>query len=79
VYGFRGLDGSRFAPFEPYHSTLNGLTEVSSVGSSFVMMGYVALRTRINNNGALPGFWEDARARQFRVFVDPTLRVVHPA
>jgi hypothetical protein len=81
VYSFRGLDGSRFAPFAPYHQTLlpEYMTEVSSVGSAFLMKGYVAQHVRIKNDGALPGFWEEARRLGYHVYVDPMERVEHPA
>lgn len=80
VYAFRGLDGSRFAPFAPYHADLkiDELTEVSSVGSCFVMKGTLLRDTRIINDGALIGFWEAALRNGHRVFVDSTERVEHP-
>jgi hypothetical protein len=81
VYSFRGLDGSRFSPFKPYHQTMSmtELTEVSSVGSAFIMEGWILKDTRITNHGALPGFWEEARRNGHHVYVDPTEKVVHPA
>lgn len=78
TWGFRGLDGERFAPFAPYHSSLNGLTEVSSVGSCLVMRGEAARACRIKNDYCLVGWCEDARAQGFKIAVDPTLRVEHP-
>lgn len=81
VWGHRGLDGSRFSPFPPYHATLRhdgALTEVSSVGSCLAMRGEVARRCRMNG-GCLVGFCADARAKGYRVWVDAQLRVDHPA
>lgn len=79
VWGFRGLDGSRFGPFSPYHHTLNGsLTEVSSVGSCLAMRGAVARACRIRNNYCLVGWCEDARNQGFRIGVHPGFRVFHP-
>lgn len=79
VWGFR-KNGSRFAPFAPYHSELDhtGLTEVDSVGSCLVMRGDVARACRIRNNYCLVGWCEDARAHDFRVAVHPGFRVKHP-
>jgi hypothetical protein len=79
VWGFRGLDGSRFAPFAPYHSSMkpSGLTEVSSVGSCLVMRGDVARRCRIIDDECLVGFCRDARNKGYRVWVDAESRVRH--
>jgi hypothetical protein len=85
VWGFRGTDGERFAPFPPYHSSLKGLVdeecvvEVSSVGSCMVMAGVVARTVRCENGNALVGWCEAARAGGYRIGVAPHLRVDHPA
>jgi hypothetical protein len=81
IWGYRGLDGTRFQPFPPYHPSLKekGLTEVSSVGSCFVMEAWVLRDTRIKNDNALVGFWEAARANGYRIFVDAGEKVEHPA
>lgn len=85
VWGFRGRDGERFAPFPPYHSCLKGLVdeecivEVSSVGSCMVMTGEVARTVRCENGGALVGWCEAARAAGHRIGVAPHIRVDHPA
>lgn len=80
VFAFRGKDGERFAPFPPYHSSMNGkAVEVSSVGSCFIMEAWMLHDTRIADGGALPGFWKAARAHNYRVFVDPAEKVWHPA
>lgn len=81
VYGYRGLDGNRFAPFPPYHSSLNSivLTEVSNVGSCLVMRGEVARKVRIVNGDALVGWCEQARKQGYTISVDPSLSIRHPA
>lgn len=81
VFCFRGLDGQRFAPFAPYHSSLSigsGLTEVSSVGSAFAASGEVARNCRMGQDGVLLGFFQDARERGYNVFVAQYLKVRHP-
>ena len=80
VYAYRGLDGLRFSPQKPYHHLLHHtlLTEVSSVGSCFVMEGWVLKDSRIRNEQALPGLWQQARKLGHRVYVDPTEKVQHP-
>lgn len=88
VYAYRGLDGSRFSPFAPYHSSLRsnplsssltGLVEVSSVGSCLVMRGGTARRVRIVNGDALVGWCGEARRLGYRISVAPELRIRHPA
>lgn len=88
VYAYRGLDGSRFSPFAPYHSSLKsnplsssltGLTEVSSVGSCLVMRGETARRVRIVNGDALVGWCGEARRLGYQISVAPGLRIRHPA
>jgi hypothetical protein len=80
VWGFRGLDNARFAPFHPYHSMLNldGLTEVSSVGSCLVMRAQVANDCRIIDNECLVGFCKDARNKGYKIWVDARERINHP-
>jgi hypothetical protein len=81
VWGFRGLDGERFAPFAPYHSSMRdeSLNEVSSVGSALVMQARVARKCRVKNDYCLVGWCEDARSKGYRIAVDPSLRIAHPA
>lgn len=93
VYAFRGLDGQRFSPFPPYHSSLNGhrhryftssptdtqLVEVGSAGSCLVMRGEVAREVRISNGEALVGWCQSARELGHRIAVAPELVVRHPA
>jgi hypothetical protein len=80
IWGFRGLDGERFGPFKPYHPDLkeHPIVEVSSVGSAFVMRGALVEDVRIKDDYALVGFWRDARAKGYRVFVDQMETVRHP-
>lgn len=86
VWGFRGLDGQRFSPFEPYHSSMrksggsltDSMTEVSSVGSCLVMRGEVARACRIRNDYCLVGWCEDARQQGYRIGVSANLKVKHP-
>jgi hypothetical protein len=79
VWGFRGLDGSRFAPFAPYHSSLSNitLTEVSSVGSALMIRGEVARRIRFTD-GALVEWCANARTAGYHIYVAPWLRIDHP-
>lgn len=85
VWGHRGTDGERFAPFPPYHSSLKGLVdeecvvEVSSAGSCLVMAGVVARTVRVSNGNALVGWCEAARSAGYRIGVAPHIRVDHPA
>jgi len=81
VWAFRGLDGQRFSPFPPYHSSLKGKAtiQVSSVGSCFLMERWVLENVRIKNEGALVGFWREAKDHGFSVKVSPGQRVRHPA
>lgn len=83
VWGFRGLDEARFAPFHPYHSSfgdrlaLGQTLEVASVGSCLVMRGAVAREARIKAGGALVDWCADARNLGYRVGVWPAFRVQH--
>lgn len=81
VWAFRGLDGQRFSPFKPYHSSLDlkQTTRISSAGSCLVMLASVARQCRIVDDNALVGFCADAGSKGFSVHVDPRLYVRHPA
>lgn len=80
VYAYRGLDGQRFGPVAPYHSSLQpkGLTEVSSAGSCLVMRGDVARQVRIKDDGALVGWCKSAREMGYKIYVVSEYRVEHP-
>jgi hypothetical protein len=93
VWAFRGLDGQRFSPFPPFHSSLNGhrhrhftsdpianqLVEVSSVGSCLVMSGEAARTVRVSDGGALVGWCKSAREHGHCIAIAPELAVRHPA
>lgn len=91
VWGFRGLDGAQFGPTAPYHSSLadwigcgnfapiEALTEVSSVGSCVAFPRYAAANVPSMNGNAFVGWCEGLRAAGYRILVDPTLSVRHPA
>lgn len=83
VWAFRGLDGARFAPFRPYHSSFGERLaagqplEVSSVGSCLVMRAEVARQVRIADGGALVDWCEQARLAGFRIAAWPAFLVQH--
>jgi hypothetical protein len=77
IFAFR-KSGRRFAPFPPFHEELGGLTEVDSAGSCLVMKADVARQCRMNDKSGLVSFCDDARAKGFQVWVDPSLRIYHP-
>lgn len=79
VWGHRGMDGSHFGPFPPYHGSLagaDGLVQISSAGSCKVMRGEVARACRFASEDAMLG--HSIYERGFSLWVDPRLRVVHP-
>jgi len=80
VWGFRGMDGQRFAPFAPYHSSLRptGFTEVSSVGSCLVMRRRVAVTVHPMVSNALVEWCGNARAQRFHIAVWADFKVRHP-
>lgn len=82
VWGFRGMDGERFSPWAPYHSSMqpHGLTEVKSVGSCLVMKGDVAMSVKTpQNKQALVGWCAAARKKKYKIGVAADFRVRHPA
>lgn len=87
IFVYRGLDGERFSPFPPHHTSLIAPSsgafwphpvEVSSVGSCLVMKSEVARKCKIRDNNALLGFCKDVRENGYHIFVDPTQRIYHP-
>jgi hypothetical protein len=78
VWGFRHLNGERFSPRWKGHGD-GELFEVGSVGSGFVMRGEVARTCRVQNDYALVGWSDDVRKHGYRIWVDPTERITHPA
>lgn len=82
TFVFRGMDGTRFAPFPPYHDSLLAppdLTRVSSAGSCLVMGSAVARDPlhRMTSN-ALLEFCANVVANNYRIYVDPSVRIYHP-
>lgn len=80
IYCYRGLDGSRFSPFKPYHSSLNvrGLNEVSSVGSCLAFRPELATRVKPIGEEGLISWCSGARESGYRIAVDTRCRVDHP-
>lgn len=80
VYCYRGLDGSRFVPFKPYHSSLyrSGITEVSSVGSCLAFRAGLARGVEPIGNEGLISFCAGVRDGGFRIGVDSRFSVRHP-
>ncbi len=80
IWAFRGLDGERFGPFAPYHSSLNGhgLAEVGSVGSCLAMRAEVAAKVRVGDDNALVGWCAEARKQGYRLAVATDFGVNHP-
>lgn len=87
IWGFRGLDGVRWGPFDPMHPDVaaarqrqgredDGLVEVSSAGSCLVMRAEVARKCRIRNDYCLVGWCEDARRQGYRIaaYLDQSVR-----
>jgi hypothetical protein len=80
TWAFRTLDDTRFDGSHPYHRVLKReqVVEMSSVGSAFLMRGYVAKNVRIKDNNALVGFWAEARRQGYRVWATSLEQVQHP-
>lgn len=81
VWGFR-KDGTRFAPYYPYHSGLDHdklINQVDSVGSCLAFRAEIA--ARVNPFGEL-GLWSwciGATQQGYKVGVSTWFRVEHPA
>lgn len=80
VWGFRGLDEERFAPYPPYHSQLQpaGITEVSSAGSCLAFRAEVAWSVEPIGEEGLVSWCRGARELGMRVGVAADFRVYHP-
>ena len=82
VWGFRGLDGQRFSPFAPYHSSLEGhpneVVEIASAGSCLVMPSNIGASVRIPDDNALVGWCGQARRQGYFIGVHTGLRIQHP-
>lgn len=86
IWGCRLLDGRRTSSLPPFlpadyvdaHSS-GQLVEMSSVGSCVAMAGEIARKARIKDENALVGFCADVRAHGWKVYMDPHLKIQHPA
>lgn len=82
IWGFVGLDGERFEPFAPYHSSLRGdeLVEISSCGSCFAVRAAAVAKvgTKFAGVEGLRSFCAAARKKKLRIGVAPQFRVDHP-
>ena len=76
IWAFR-KNGQRFSPFRPYHSGLQGVTELDSAGSCLVMRSEVAADVQMNE-GALVEWCDNARAQGYKIAVHPHFKVNHP-
>lgn len=85
VWAYR-KNGVQFSPSHPYHSDiahcfLEGaphIVQLDSAGSCLAMPGNIAREVRMTS-GALVEWCERARAVGYRILLDTTLRVEHPA
>lgn len=72
-------NGSRFAPFAPYHSDLTpGLCEVDSAGSCLAFRSELAIDVKVNGKMGLLSWCESARNQGYRIAVDTYSNVRHP-
>lgn len=80
IWGHRGLDGERFGPFAPYHSSLppSGVAEISSAGSCLAMRSEVARKVKNKTEGALVGWCKSARDAGYHIGCAVDFRVDHP-
>jgi hypothetical protein len=84
TWGFRGLDGSRWANQAPYHADYRAasLLPMQSVGSC-VLFSRSAFDTGIRmrptyENGLLVGMCNDARSTGLKVWADTGTAILHP-
>lgn len=84
LWGSRGMDGRRFAPYPPYHPDLadartanRGLVEVQSVAGCTAMVADVARACRFSPDDCYVGFNRDIRLHGWKVWLDPSLEVLH--
>ena len=74
-------DGQCFQQDRPYHPGIRGisLTPIDSAGSCIAMRGEVARECRFTPPELdIVGFGNDIRARGYKLYLDPGLRVLHP-
>lgn len=82
VWAYRDLDGNRLSPFPPHHSRLGSSLcpmELSSAGSCLAMRAEIARSVRIHDDNALVGWCSRARQLGYRIAVDPSVIIRHPA
>lgn len=80
VWGSR-KDGQRFKWTAPYHPALvgaDGPIEMDSVASVLACSGDVARATRFTEKDAFVGWCEDIRSQGWKVWLDPSVSVIHP-
>lgn len=78
VYAFR-RNGVRFTNEEPYHADLNGaVLQVDSAGSVLAMRGPLARKVCVSEVDVVVGLCRQIYENGGSVFLDPSLRVVHP-
>lgn len=84
TWGFRGLDGVRFANHAPYHAEFrhHALVPLSSVGSCVLFRREIfdqGVRFRgTYDDGLLVGVCHDAGALGFTTFMDSRVAILHP-
>lgn len=82
TWGSRGLDGVPFRFEPPYHPSLegaSGLVAVSSAGCCVGVTGQVARTTEFRYPElANVGWCQDMREHGYALWLDPTVKVVHP-
>lgn len=73
-------DGERFQPHPPYHPGIgSGQTPIDSAGSCIVMKGEVARTCRFDPPElGIVGFGQSIRSAGYTLWLDPSLRVLHP-
>ena len=79
-WGTRGMDGRRFTAEPPHHPCLNGadgLVEVQSSAGCTAMVADVARMTRFDPVDCYVGWNRAMRLSGFKVWIDPSLSVVH--
>lgn len=84
IWGYR-RGGARFSTHPPYHPDLElesargRLIKLDSAGSCIVMRGEVARKCRFDPaEKGIVGFCENLRSQGFTLWLDPSLRVIHP-
>ncbi len=77
VWGFRGLDGTRFSSLAPYHTDYSPqrLTELSSAGSCLVMPAHIAREVRAKDPEALVAWCRSARSHGYKIYLKPDFEV----